>query len=108
MMADGADISVQDLHSLLERKEKVVLLDVREPHEYAFVHLEATLIPLGQLASRYGELDPSREIVVYCHHGIRSRHAVELLKRAGFPHVRNLEGGIDAWSRVVDPGLPRY
>ena len=107
MVRDG-DIAVQDLLSLLERGEDVVLLDVREPEEYAFVHLDATLIPLGQLAVRHGELDRSREIVVYCHHGIRSRHAVELLKRAGFPRVRNLEGGIDAWSRLVDPGLPRY
>lgn len=87
------------------------LLDVREPDENEFVALpNSRLIPLGQIADRMEELESWRddEIVVYCHHGIRSLHAIGLLARAGFQRLANLSGGIDRWSVEVEPGLRRY
>jgi rhodanese-related sulfurtransferase len=82
---------------------------VREPYEHRIARLEAArLIPLRTLAAAAGELDPARETVVLCHHGIRSAAAAELLRGRGFRSVRNLEGGIDAWSLDVDPSVPRY
>lgn len=87
------------------------LLDVREPDEHAFVALpNSTLIPLRQLASRVDEIDrwKDEEIVVYCHHGIRSLNAIAQLRHFRFTKLRNLAGGIDLWTTEVDPQLPRY
>jgi adenylyltransferase/sulfurtransferase len=67
----------------------------------------ALFIPLGDLAQRLGDLDGTRDIVVYCHHGIRSVHATHLLRAAGF-RARNLKGGITAWADRVDPTVVRY
>ncbi|HSE28328.1 MAG TPA: molybdopterin-synthase adenylyltransferase MoeB [Gemmatimonadales bacterium] len=86
-----------------------LLLDVREPWEWEVVHLEGALhVPLGDLPSRLGDLDPREPIVTLCHHGVRSRRAQELLTAAGFSGVRNLAGGIDAWAEEVEPGMARY
>jgi rhodanese-related sulfurtransferase len=87
------------------------LLDVRELEEHAIAALpDSKLIPLGELAGRMDELESWRdqEIVVYCHHGIRSMHAISLLSRAGFRQLLNLTGGIDRWSAEVAPDLPMY
>ncbi|GAA1055813.1 adenylyltransferase/sulfurtransferase MoeZ [Agromyces luteolus] len=85
------------------------LLDVREPWEADLVAIEGSiLIPLHELGARTGELDPAASLVVYCHLGVRSRLAAEHLLAAGFAEVRNLTGGIDAWSLAVDPELTRY
>ena len=85
------------------------LLDVREPHELEISHLEgATLIPLGQLAGRLSELDSAEEMVVFCKAGTRSARALELLLSAGFRKAKNLKGGINAWAKEIDPGLPIY
>ena len=85
------------------------LLDVRETWEYALVHLPgARHVPMAELPSRLRELDPDRPVIVYCHHGIRSWHAACFLMEHGFDQVANLAGGIDAWSRDLDPALPRY
>jgi len=85
------------------------LLDVREPWEADLVAIEGSiLIPLHELGARTGELDPAASLVVYCHLGVRSRLAAEHLLGAGFAEVRNLTGGIDAWSIAVDPELTRY
>jgi len=106
---DGREIGPTRLLAERERNRNLVLLDVREPFEWDIVHLEgARLIPLGQLPSRLRELDGHADIVTYCHHGMRSLQAVEILRAAGFSKVRSLEGGIDAWSREVEPSLPRY
>jgi adenylyltransferase/sulfurtransferase len=103
------DVTAPVLNATIEGGKKVVLVDVREPNEYEFCHLEgARLLPLGQLPARMGELDKGEEIVVYCHVGVRSTQAVSLLRRAGFSNVRNLQGGIDAWAREVDLQMPRY
>lgn len=87
------------------------LLDVRQPEEHAFVALPgSTLIPLGELLARADEIDEWKddEVVVYCHHGIRSAQAVAQLRAIGFANVHNLSGGIDRWTSDVDPALPRY
>ena len=102
-------ITVGELKARLDRGEQVPLVDVRERQEYDIVRLSpSTLIPLGDLVRRQAELDPDREFVVYCHHGVRSVKAVAYLRHAGFTHARNLEGGIAAWTDRIDPSLPRY
>jgi sulfur-carrier protein adenylyltransferase/sulfurtransferase len=103
------DIDPKTLKEWLEGRRKVVLLDVREPFEHQICRLEgSTLIPLGQLERRTGELNASDEVVVYCHTGVRSRAGADVLKRAGFGRVHNLTGGIEAWAVQVDPKMRRY
>jgi adenylyltransferase/sulfurtransferase len=103
------DLTPRELRALLDRRAPVVLLDVREPHEHAYARIPgARLVPLATLVAAIPSLDPDAETVVYCHHGMRSAHAVELLREAGFARVRNLTGGIDRWSTDVDSSVPRY
>jgi adenylyltransferase/sulfurtransferase len=105
----GFDITPAELKAFIDGGRSMVLLDVREPYEYELCHLDgAKLIPLGELPRRMRELEKGREIVAYCHVGVRSASAVAFLRQAGFSKVRNLDGGIDAWSRQVDPTMPRY
>lgn len=105
----GAEITAAELHATLEARRPVVILDVREPHEFEIVQLPgSTLLPLRELPGRLTQLDPRAEMVVLCHHGMRSLQAVELLRGAGFQHARSLAGGIDAWAVEVDPSLARY
>jgi len=89
------------------------LLDVREPWEVATARIEAdgvdlVTIPMGEIVRRTGELDASRPIVCLCHHGMRSLQVARYLASRGFAPIHNLSGGIDAWSREVDPSVPRY
>jgi rhodanese-related sulfurtransferase len=87
----------------------VILLDVREPEELALASIaEAMHIPMNQVPQRLDKLDRARPVVVMCHSGRRSRQVAEYLIANGFDNVFNLEGGIDAWSRQVQPSLPRY
>ena len=103
------DITAPELAERLKQGNHIHLIDVREPHELEIAHLEdATLIPLGQLASRLSELDSAEELVLFCKGGTRSARALELLVSAGFRKVKNLKGGINAWAREVDPSLPVY
>jgi molybdopterin/thiamine biosynthesis adenylyltransferase/rhodanese-related sulfurtransferase len=103
------DITATELAAKLNNGAGLRLLDVREPHELQISHLDdATLIPLGQLASRLAELDSAEEMVVFCKAGTRSARALELLTSAGFRKVKNLKGGINSWAREVDPSLPIY
>ncbi len=103
------EVSPVELKKMLNSRGQVVLLDVREPFEYEVSHIEGSkLIPLGELERRLGELNRNDEMVVYCHVGVRSARAVELLDSRGFKHARNLKGGIRAWSEEVDPSLPVY
>jgi adenylyltransferase/sulfurtransferase len=105
------EISVGELQALRERGEKHLLLDVREADEWRRARIEgARWIPLGELEGRLGELAGERDglVVAHCHHGGRSARACQILARGGFRRVRNLAGGIDAWSLGVDPGVPRY
>jgi molybdopterin/thiamine biosynthesis adenylyltransferase/rhodanese-related sulfurtransferase/molybdopterin converting factor small subunit len=107
---NGPEITAEELQrEMSEKAADLVLIDVREPHEWDIVHIEgARLIPLGQLPERLSELDGHVEIVTHCHHGARSMKALEILKGAGFGKVRSLAGGIDAWAERVDTGMARY
>lgn len=103
------DISAADLERALhEPGGAPILLDVREPMEFQINRIPgAVLVPLGDLPESLAEIDGTRDVVVYCHHGIRSARAVEFLRGAGF-RARNLKGGITAWIDQVDPGMLRY
>ena len=104
-----AEVLPRELKARLDSGMDVLLLDVREPFEYAIAHLTgAELIPMRQVPAAVGRLPRDREIVVYCHHGIRSRSVAEVLRGAGFTRVANLAGGIDRWSADVDPDVSRY
>ena len=104
-----SDIAPRDLKEWLDRGEEIFILDVREPHEFEICRIPgSTLIPIGQLQSRVGELDRDSHIVAHCRSGVRSTKAVKLLREAGFPSVENLAGGILAWSDDVDPRVPKY
>lgn len=105
---EPATMTVQELKARIDAGDSPFLLDVREPYEAQLASIGGTLIPLGTLSGRLSELNKEQEIVVYCHHGIRSAHAVGLMRRAGFTNVKNLSGGIDEWARVVDGSVPRY
>ena len=107
---DGPEVTAEELSREMQQKgSQLVLIDVREPHEWEIAHIEgARLIPLGQLPERLGELDGHAEIVTHCHHGVRSMKALQLLKGAGFSRVRSLAGGIDAWADRIEVGMPRY
>jgi sulfur-carrier protein adenylyltransferase/sulfurtransferase len=87
----------------------VVLLDVREPYERDLARIEPSLhIPMRDVPQRLAEIPPDRELVVYCHGGARSAMIAGFLESRGYARVANLSGGIDAWSRTVDPKVPRY
>jgi rhodanese-related sulfurtransferase len=103
------EITPQDVAAKRERGEELVLLDVREPWEYTTAHIDGSAhIPMNEIPNRVGELDPEQHIVVMCHAGVRSAHVTEWLRRNGYTNVQSMAGGIDAWSRTVDPSLPRY
>jgi rhodanese-related sulfurtransferase len=86
-----------------------VVVDVREPWEYAHCRIEGALsVPLRELPARVGELPAQRELVLVCHHGSRSQHAAQWLAQNGFAAVHNLRGGVEAWAQDVDPAMPRY
>jgi len=107
--AAADEMQPAELRAMRERGQDFVLLDVREPAELAIAHVGGeTHIPLGALPARSGELDRTRPIVLMCHRGVRSMAALRLLREQGFTNLHNLAGGIDAWSREVDPSVPRY
>lgn len=103
-------LTAKQLHERLARDAKPpMILDVREPWECAICALPgATHIPMGQITARAAELPKDNEIVVLCHHGIRSQHVANYLQRLGFERIYNLQGGINAWSLEVDPAMPKY
>jgi molybdopterin/thiamine biosynthesis adenylyltransferase/rhodanese-related sulfurtransferase/molybdopterin converting factor small subunit len=108
-MAVEGDIDPVEVKAKIDRGDPFVLIDVREPHEYQICRIpHAKLIPLGDLPKRVNELDSADEIVAHCKSGVRSAKAVEFLKQAGFRKVRNMKGGILAWSDKVDPSVPKY
>jgi molybdopterin/thiamine biosynthesis adenylyltransferase/rhodanese-related sulfurtransferase/molybdopterin converting factor small subunit len=103
------EISVQDLQRMRQEKQDFVLVDVREPHEWAISAFpESVKIPLGELPQNLNRLSTADEIVVHCKSGGRSARAVALLREAGFRKVRNLTGGINRWAETVDPTMPKY
>lgn len=102
-------ITPEALKAKLDRREPVVLVDVREPMEWRINRIEgATLVPLATLPQRVNQISTADEIVLYCKMGSRSAQAVNFLRELGFRKVKNLAGGIDAWVERVDPSLPNY
>ena len=103
------EIDVHGLAALRAAATDLQVVDVREDWESAIARLDGAFhIPMGQIGTRYAELDAAKPTVVYCHHGIRSLHVTLALKARGFADVRSLRGGIDRWSLEIDPSLPRY
>jgi rhodanese-related sulfurtransferase len=104
------EISAEAFAKQRQHPNAPLLLDVREPWEYQTASISNSLLmPMGEVASRaHTELDPDAPIVVMCHHGARSLSVAMWLREQGFPHAQSLAGGIDAWSRSVDPAVPRY
>jgi adenylyltransferase/sulfurtransferase len=108
-MEPYAEISPEALKARLDAGTAPAILDVREPWEHEIAALPgARLIPMDDLPARLGELEPGREVVVYCHHGVRSTAVVEWLRAVQEIPAVNLRGGIDAWAAAVDPALRRY
>jgi adenylyltransferase/sulfurtransferase len=104
-----ATVTPGELAVELATGNAITLIDVREPYEWNLGRIDgARLIPLGALDSVLDTIDPAANVVVYCHHGMRSEMAAYALRDAGVRQVRNLVGGIDRWSREVDPRVPRY
>ena len=111
MPTEPTQLSPGDLAEWLRGENPPLLLDVREEDEHQLVALAgSTLIPLRQISGRIGEIAgwKDKDVVVYCHHGVRSLLAIGWLRLQGFTKLRNLTGGIDRWSCEVDPTLPRY
>lgn len=102
------EISPRDAQALLA-DDGGTLLDVREPWETALTNLKpAIFIPMQELPARLAELDRDRPLIVMCHHGIRSQHTAHWLEQNGYLTVFSMTGGIDAWSRELDPEIPVY
>ena len=107
--AAGDEATVEQLKARIDRADGVFVLDVREPQEFQICRIPgSTLIPLGDLPKRLGELEGRSEMIVHCKSGVRSAKAVKLLREAGFDGAKNLRGGILRWIDTVDPSLPKY
>ncbi len=105
------NISVQELKEKIDKGEDFILLDVREPHEYKFSRVkekEAMLVPMMMLPKAIKELPKDKDIYVICRSGSRSLQATMWMKEQGFEKVKNVEGGILAWSDYIDPTVPKY
>lgn len=105
------EIDVESVKNLIDSQADFLLIDCRQPDEHQFCRIEsAKLIPMNETPSRVEELEPHREsqIVVHCHHGGRSMQVVQWLRSQGFSGAQNMTGGIEAWSQIVDPEVPRY
>ena len=106
----NCEIPAIELKTKLDAKERLAVLDVREPWEYAAARIEgSTHIPMGEVPSRARrELDPQEHVVVVCHHGVRSLKVTNWLRQQGFEKAQSLRGGIDEWSRTIDSKVPLY
>jgi adenylyltransferase/sulfurtransferase len=104
------EVTARDLKAEMDAGRDIQLIDVRQPDEHAFARINgAKLIPLGEIVTRMNEIDPARDTVIHCKMGGRSAKAIEALERAGYKgKLRNLAGGITAWSNEVDPKVPKY
>ncbi|MGA2350565.1 MAG: rhodanese-like domain-containing protein [Terracidiphilus sp.] len=101
-------LAVKELKRRIDAGEDVYILDVREPWEHKIAQIGGKLIPQNEVPQRLAEIDRDREIIVHCHHGVRSQRIAEFLKQSGYARVTNLAGGINAWSEEVDPKVPKY
>jgi rhodanese-related sulfurtransferase len=104
------EITVDQLKEQLASAHPPLLLDVREPWEFQAARIEgATLIPMNEVPARaFNELDEDQPIAVLCHHGARSLSVANWLRQQGFSKAQSVAGGIELWSRIIDPTIPRY
>ena len=108
-MSEIPEITVTELKARMDAGEKLNIIDVREPYEFAIARIPGVkLIPLGQIGERSGELDPNAETLLLCRSGKRSADALQTLASKGFTDLKNIKGGILAWSEEVDPSVPQY
>ncbi|MFK7767298.1 MAG: rhodanese-like domain-containing protein [Mariniblastus sp.] len=105
------EIDVNEVKQLQDNQAEFLLVDCREKDEFEFCSIAgSTLIPMNETPDRINELEPHRQsrIVIHCHHGGRSMQVVQWLRSQGFLNAQNMAGGIDVWSQLVDPDIPRY
>jgi sulfur-carrier protein adenylyltransferase/sulfurtransferase len=104
------EVTVQDLQQALQQPGLcIIVLDVREPHEYQLARIEGVQpFPLSTLANRFTELDPERAYYLHCKGGVRSMKALQFLRQHGFKHLKSVKGGLTAWSNEIDPKVPKY
>jgi rhodanese-related sulfurtransferase len=112
MMEDllaNIEIAPRDVKELLARDDKVLFVDVREQWEYDRAHIEGSvLIPLGEIPSNLARLENAEQVVLFCHHGMRSLDAAAWLRSQGVESARSMAGGIERWSAEIDPQVPHY
>jgi rhodanese-related sulfurtransferase len=112
VMTSPLEVDPQEVKRRLDSGEKLHLIDVREPHEFALAKIEgATLIPMNSVPGELQDLDARADqatLIVYCHHGVRSLSVVHWLREQGVDACQSMSGGIDVWSLRVDPSVPRY
>ena len=107
-MAD-LEISAREVKERLDRGEQLLLVDVREPHEYELCHIEgAVWIPMGLIPANLQRLDTDEDVICFCHHGMRSLDVANWLRAQGVKSAKSMGGGIDRWSLEIDPNVPRY
>lgn len=111
--SDGPPLEVgcAEVRAKLDGEQSFVLLDCREPNEHELVHIpQARLLPMSEIQQRLAELEPNRddEIIVFCHHGMRSLNVVAWLRQQGFSGAKSMAGGIDRWALEIEPGMVRY
>jgi adenylyltransferase/sulfurtransferase len=103
------DMTVEELKTLRDRHADLLLVDVRNPDEFAICQIAGShKLPLPELAQRLHELPKDKLIVLHCHHGGRSSRALQMLRSKGYHNVKNLAGGISAWAESIDPNVPQY
>ncbi|HEV2289770.1 MAG TPA: rhodanese-like domain-containing protein [Candidatus Acidoferrales bacterium] len=103
------EVGPHEVRQSLDRGEKVLFVDVREPWEHQLCHIEGSqLIPLGQIAANLHAFENAQNVVVFCHSGRRSLDAAAWLRSQGVSSARSMAGGIDRWSREIDSSVPRY
>jgi rhodanese-related sulfurtransferase len=108
-LLENIEILPREVKERLERGEKFAFIDVREPWEHQTTHIEGTkLIPLGQIRANFAELEAAEDVVLFCHHGMRSLDAAAWLRSQGVEGARSMAGGIERWSLEVDPKVARY
>jgi rhodanese-related sulfurtransferase len=106
---DDIQIAPQELKQKLDQSAEVILVDVREPWETQLgIIAGAKLIPLNTLPANMALFADAEEVIIYCHHGMRSLNAAAWLRSQGVDNARSLTGGIERWSTEIDPKVPRY
>ena len=109
MVMNDLEITPKEVRERLDRGEKLLLVDVREPQEHALCRIEgALLIPMGTIPPNLQKLDVDEDVICFCHHGMRSLDVANWLRSRGVSGAKSMRGGIDRWSTEIDPSVPRY